>query len=60
MIVAGMTGKIQAIEADCTGSCHDSVALKQSDFFKKMTVDEYRPFEGAMLAADLGYSVSAF
>ena len=34
MIVAGMTGKIQAIEADCTGSRHDSVALKQSIFFK--------------------------
>ena len=57
MICAGMTGIIYAIEADSTGSQHDSVALERSILYQRFMHDHWIPFEGSYLAADLGYRV---
>ena len=57
MIVAGASYRIFYVDPTWPGTEHDSMVFKKSKLHELLE-SGYRPFEGALLAADSAYEVN--
>ena len=54
----GASGLIYALRTTSPGSHHDAHVFQDSRLYYKLAVEGWRPFYGAMMAADSAYRVS--
>ena len=58
MICSGASFKIFAANADCPGSQHDARVYRESELYRRLAVDKFKPVPHGVILADKAYPVS--
>ena len=58
MICSGASFKIFAANADCPGSQHDARVYRESELYRRLAVDKFKPIPHGVILADKAYPVS--